>query len=174
MTTYPFSALLDKLGNPTVGPGSRTLGISGAAFNRYRERGLDADQADRLAVSVGFHPTEVWPDWCDGVEYVPDAFCPECGEGFDRGRKDQVYCSMACKHRRKSRLRMRRRATDPAWQERENARKRRYKAEVKAIRVRRMNADGVMSRETIGDNRNAPALRQQPGARPTPTQEMSA
>lgn len=138
MTTYPFSALLDKLGNPTVGPGSRTLGISGAAFNRYRERGLDADQADRLAVSAGFHPTEVWPDWCDGVEYVPDAFCPECGEGFDRGRKDQVYCTRTCKERRFSRERQRRLyATDDEFRARKVEAVRRYYAEVRELRGRR-------------------------------------
>ena len=137
MTTYSFSALLDKIGNPTVGPGTRRLGISGHSFRRYLEVGLTEDQADRLAVRCGLHPIEVWPDWDTAVEYVPDAVCPECGEGFDRGRKDKVYCSMACKHRRKSRLRMRRRALDPSWQERENARKRRYKAEVREILARR-------------------------------------
>ena len=63
MTTYPFSALLDRLGNPTVGPGSRTLGISGESFKRYQANGLTAEQADRLAVRAGFHPLEVWPDW---------------------------------------------------------------------------------------------------------------
>ena len=39
------------------------LDISPRTVHRYRKGGLSAIQADRIAVSAGFHPAEVWPDW---------------------------------------------------------------------------------------------------------------
>lgn len=39
------------------------LDISPRTVHRYRRTGLSAMQADRIAVSAGFHPAEVWPDW---------------------------------------------------------------------------------------------------------------
>lgn len=39
------------------------LDISPRTVHRYRKAGLNAIQADRIAVSAGFHPAEVWPDW---------------------------------------------------------------------------------------------------------------
>ena len=39
------------------------LGVSRARVVAYRKRGLSEDQADRLAVHIGRHPGEVWPEW---------------------------------------------------------------------------------------------------------------
>lgn len=36
-------------------------------MRHYRESGLSALVADRLAVRVGLHPAEVWSDWFEAV-----------------------------------------------------------------------------------------------------------
>lgn len=131
--TYPLEPLLAKMGNPTAGPASRALGISGDSFKRYQANGLTEDQADRLAVRAGFHPLEVWDDWDTAVEYVPDAICPECGEGFDRGVWNQVYCSKRCKDR----VNARRWYADDEFRQRKVEANRAYRREVREIRARR-------------------------------------
>ena len=139
MTTYPFAALIEQMGNPSASEAAAVLGVNVRSIHRYKaEEFLSVDLADRLAVRAGFHPAEVWPSWWDDQAASVGMQCKECGESFIQGRSDQVYCSMACKHRRKSRLRMRRKwESDPAWMEKERERKRRYKAEIRQLAARR-------------------------------------
>lgn len=40
-------------------------GISRKSFQRYERNGMDAFQADRVAIRLGFHPVEIWPTWFD-------------------------------------------------------------------------------------------------------------
>jgi hypothetical protein len=42
---------------------ARALGCEHSQVNRWHTHGLPLDSADRLAVSLGLHPVEVWPDW---------------------------------------------------------------------------------------------------------------
>lgn len=42
----------------------QALGISGTTAQRIDERGLTDEQADRFAIMLGYHPSEVWgPEW---------------------------------------------------------------------------------------------------------------
>lgn len=52
---------------------SKTYGVSTTQLRRP----LSDKLADRYAVRAGFHPSEVWPDWCDRFdreERVRDIF----------------------------------------------------------------------------------------------------
>lgn len=50
----------------TVAELARQTGIAAATFHRYRRTGgLPASRADAVAVAVGCHPLELWPDWYD-------------------------------------------------------------------------------------------------------------
>lgn len=42
---------------------ARALGCAHEQVSRWRSNGLPLDAADRLAVALGLHPVEVWPDW---------------------------------------------------------------------------------------------------------------
>lgn len=44
---------------------SQMLGVTPRSLQRWRETGLPWGKADALAVKVGFHPSDLWPDWFD-------------------------------------------------------------------------------------------------------------
>lgn len=58
----PFSLadLERRLDNPGAQQLARRLGVRDRTIHRWRIEGLTFDQADRLAVRVGFHPANVW------------------------------------------------------------------------------------------------------------------
>ena len=47
---------------------SRRTGISMSTLDG-RRGGLSDAVADRAAVLSGYHPLQIWPDWCDGILY---------------------------------------------------------------------------------------------------------
>lgn len=51
---------------------ARALGRERAQVSKWRSRGLPATTADVVAVALGLHPVEVWPDWYD-VFHFEDA-----------------------------------------------------------------------------------------------------
>jgi hypothetical protein len=53
--------LIERYGNVSVL--ARALGINRAQVARWRSDGLPLDAGDRVAVLVGKHPAEVWPEW---------------------------------------------------------------------------------------------------------------
>jgi hypothetical protein len=42
---------------------ARALDRDRAQVQRWRRDGVPLPSADRIAVAVGLHPVEVWPDW---------------------------------------------------------------------------------------------------------------
>jgi transposase-like protein len=42
---------------------ARALGCDRVQVSRWRKHGMALDTADRVAVAVGHHPWEVWPEW---------------------------------------------------------------------------------------------------------------
>lgn len=44
---------------------ARAAGVNASAVTRWKERGLSLAQADDIAVRLGLHPMEVWPDFYD-------------------------------------------------------------------------------------------------------------
>lgn len=65
---FPLQALEEALGSPPTGAVAVLLGLHPNQVRRWRDTGLTDDQADRLAVHVGLHASEVWEQWWD----VPD------------------------------------------------------------------------------------------------------
>lgn len=50
---------------------ARALGHERAQVSKWRSRGLPVTTADAVAVALGLHPVEVWPDWyavCDEAD----------------------------------------------------------------------------------------------------------
>ena len=61
---FGFEPLLEVLGRhlpPAVF--AAKLGVRERQLFRWIEYGLTERQADELALRVGYHPCEVWPDW---------------------------------------------------------------------------------------------------------------
>lgn len=76
---YPLDTLREAMGSPSWNGLGRALGISGATLYEYRERGLTALVADRLAIKAGLHPAMVWPSWVDDGLTVVDRQFIETG-----------------------------------------------------------------------------------------------
>lgn len=53
--------LVERYGNGSAL--ARALGCDHTQVSRWRSQGLPLDSADRVAVALGLHPAEVWPDW---------------------------------------------------------------------------------------------------------------
>ena len=47
------------------------LGVAERQIYRYRHTGLAAEAADRLAVRLGHHPSEIWSGWND-IEWTDE------------------------------------------------------------------------------------------------------
>lgn len=43
------------------------LGWSGSRLSRHRSSGLTETEADRTAIRLGLHPSELWPEWWSKV-----------------------------------------------------------------------------------------------------------
>ena len=69
---YDMRRLLAKTGIETVRELSELLGISLAVARKRMERGVTEYQADGFAVTLGFHPVEVWPEWFEGAPGLDD------------------------------------------------------------------------------------------------------
>lgn len=57
----PLEPLVQRYGNGSIL--ARALGCHSTQVSRWRTDGLPLDSADRIAVAVGLHPVEIWPDW---------------------------------------------------------------------------------------------------------------
>ena len=60
---WPLAPLLAATGYPTIAALARRLGVNPRTLTRWRRRGLTDHQADRAAVTLGYHPLNIWPDW---------------------------------------------------------------------------------------------------------------
>jgi plasmid maintenance system antidote protein VapI len=57
----PLEPLVRRHGS--VSALARALGVERARAGAWWRRGVSIDTADRIAVSLGLHPVEVWPGW---------------------------------------------------------------------------------------------------------------
>lgn len=62
---WPLEPLLAVTNLPNVRALERAAGLTSGAGRRWEHRGLTDETADRVAVALGRHPAEVWPDWAD-------------------------------------------------------------------------------------------------------------
>ena len=123
---YPLEPLLAVLNDRGLTTNHhRLLGVSSAGYRKVERDGLAEAAADRVAVSLGLHPSEVWPTWLgDHVKA-----CDECGTSFVPGRRDARFCQTDCYRRWWGREVTRRRRTVPELAERNRQRRRAYYAE---------------------------------------------
>ncbi len=71
-----------------IAPIHECLGVSRNTVNGWRHNGLSTMAADKLAVSLGLNPVDLWPSWYDDAALEPT--CGECDEPLSEGR---TYCS---------------------------------------------------------------------------------
>lgn len=62
----PLAPLVERYGS--VSALARALGRDRIVVSKWNTHGLPAVSADTVAVAVGFHPVEVWPDWYEVME----------------------------------------------------------------------------------------------------------
>lgn len=60
-TRFSAEPLIDRYGG--VSALARALGVDRANATRWRRNGIPMDTADRIAVRLGWHPVEIWPEW---------------------------------------------------------------------------------------------------------------
>jgi hypothetical protein len=78
---YSLDALLEhKPADENADAFRRRLKVSGAQWIKHRENGINWRTADMLAVRLGLHPSNIWPEWNDEVdldEELPDTPAPK-------------------------------------------------------------------------------------------------
>lgn len=67
MRRFPVEPLLERADCPNLVQLAHRLGVHRQQVAQYRSRGLSERQADRVAIALGFHPIEIWPDYWDDV-----------------------------------------------------------------------------------------------------------
>lgn len=136
---YDLAPLADAMGEPLPSLGRR-LNIGGSTWVEYRDQGVTARVADRLATKAGFHPSLVWPSWFEDEAAALSVECADerCDRRFVPAKRSQRYCSPRCRERRKAREKARRRyQNDPVYREAQLARVAAYRGEVDLTRARR-------------------------------------
>lgn len=134
---YPLGELAAAVG-VTVARLGRDLGLSGKTMQEYRQRGVSAVVADRLAVRCGLDPYVVWPELLDHSIAAAEKRCKECGAPFvPRSHRDK-YCCPAHQRRHTAREWARRYRSTPEGAAANREARRRYYQE---------NADYERARE---------------------------
>jgi lambda repressor-like predicted transcriptional regulator len=100
---YPLSSLVEASGLSEAALG-RAVGLSGSTLKKAREHGFTESAADRYAIRLELHPSEVWPGF--GL-----ATCEACSGSYPPSSPTQLYCSPRCRYR----VAARRRRQDPAY-----------------------------------------------------------
>ena len=67
----PVEPLVARYGN--VSALARALGVDRVQVSRWRRTGIGLATADRLAIAIGLHPVDLWPEWYDLPVIVADA-----------------------------------------------------------------------------------------------------
>jgi lambda repressor-like predicted transcriptional regulator len=58
---FSLDPVLRRFG--TVGEAADHLGVSVRSLYRWMKDGLSWQRADEVAVRLGVHPANIWPDW---------------------------------------------------------------------------------------------------------------
>lgn len=59
----PAEPLYRAVGAESMKTTARALNVNIRQLYRWNAYGIDQWRADRLAIGLGLHPAEVWPDW---------------------------------------------------------------------------------------------------------------
>lgn len=147
MTRYAFSELARAM-RMSEHAAAVVLGLSGSTEQDYRRRGMTERVADRLAVKVGLHPFEVWPEMVELhiAAEVRECAADGCTGTFllhtGRGGQNRRYCSDTCRAREVKR----RQSSDPHVRAREAARQAAYRASLSPAARRAVVAKQIATR----------------------------
>jgi hypothetical protein len=138
------------------------LGVAGSTRKLYLERGLVPKAADKLATRAGLHVAVVWPSWFDDVLEDHGRVCrnDRCTSRFLPSRSNQMYCTIPCGRRARTRVWNARRRSDPAVQAAEAAYAAAYRAGARqTLRLKRrlryeQNRDAELARQRAYDAAN--------------------
>lgn len=123
------------------------VGVTRETVQRWARDGVPAKQVDAVAIAVGSHPVELWPEW----ERPLSQMYPDCGSratAVRHRRNGEVPAGVAlievCEvcglaEQEHERRKYHRRRQDPEWVERERARNRARMRRTRAARRERTN-----------------------------------
>jgi hypothetical protein len=82
------------------------LGVSPDTLRKWRERGMDETNADRIATALGLHPWQLWPEMLAVATAPVMSECahPDCLVEFVLTRSDKRFCSARCRNRNPERM----------------------------------------------------------------------
>ncbi len=104
----PLLAILPESPNEAAA----AAGVNARTIHEWRKgRRVQLNNADRIAVNLGHHPAEIWPNWWEIPAITPEE--KRAAEAERRARRHQAH-----KH-------------DPEYRARQKANKVRYKARLK-------------------------------------------
>ena len=129
MKRYPIQSLFAAMRADSLADTLAFLKLSGSTWTEYRDQGISAHVAHRLADKVGLVATAVWPELIDAELEGMEVECAasDCDVVFVRDPaqrgKPRRYCSSRCASRVSRR---RRYHEDPVLREAQKARRRAY------------------------------------------------
>lgn len=135
MSRWPYEPLSLWCEHSSIEEMSRRVGFANRTVSRWKQAGLTTSAAESAAEALGANPAWIWPDWYQEAveaEYKP---CDTCDEPFIPVRRDQRFCTKACRWRwysdyrditsAKARFRERYH-TDPEFRERRRQERKEY------------------------------------------------
>lgn len=95
---YSFDPVDFHRGDTEISVIADRIGVSHAAVQTWRKRGMSERNADRCATALGLHPHQLWPEMLavGAAEVMRECANPECYEDFIVTRSDKRYCSVLC------------------------------------------------------------------------------
>lgn len=63
----PSEPVIGVLGDVPDGIAGERMGVSRTTWLKWRRSGIPERHADRVAIALGFHPVELWPEYHDDV-----------------------------------------------------------------------------------------------------------
>lgn len=156
---YPFAPVDAHRGDTELSVLADKIGVSLGAVQRWRERGMEEHNADKIATALGLHPWQLWPEMLvvATVEVQRECANPACYEVFVPSRSDQRVCSERC---RKPAWRAANPDKEAALRKAEHARNREQRNAERRQRYRE-NRRGELLKQRIRDRERRGGRREQ-------------
>lgn len=142
---YSFAPIDAHRGDTELSVLADKIGVAHGTVQKWRERGMEEHNADRVATALGLHPWQLWPEMLVVATEQVQRECanPACYEVFVPSRSDQRVCSPKCRK--------------PAWRA---ANPGREKALRKAEHARNRERRNAERRQRYQENRRGELLKQ--------------
>ena len=93
---YSFDPIDFHRGDTEISVIAAKIGVAHGTVQKWRERGMDEENADRVATALGLHPWQLWPEML-AVATAPVMRECSCGEFFVLTRPEKRWCNAACR-----------------------------------------------------------------------------